>query len=472
MHRRRPRSGSHLDQIGETWYYLRVVPSDVRDSFGVTKFKRSLHTTSHAEAVRLEKSHDVEFEIKLTAARQRDPDGYPRDLAARLEVMSDVVLAAHIGEGIELDKALDMVPQTDREAVDREIDNLAGEYDQRRHDLDQLTADLDNVIHVTGSDWNTVVRPVIVAIIKNYIQELSAEHSVDWAYAQWTKAGKRPQQTVDEARRYLDSFVQSAHIRSLVAVRRPHLLDWRDRLVENGSLSAKSVNHRLEIVSAILRVGWRDAELPAPDLSHINLPEPANNRGAWQKGDLLKAMAALEPGSGLAWLFVLGLTTATRIGETICARKGWYKPLGFIEVPASHTKMKKPHVLPIIELIRPALVAHIERLADGDFLFDVPRPRNPNLKMSHEVSKWFARHRVKHGIPRVIHELRDTWIEAARHNDTVKKDLYEIISGHSAKTGSDGYGGERPGELMAANESICNDLLDADLRAAILALVA
>jgi hypothetical protein len=49
----------------------------------------------------------------------------------------------------------------------------------------------------------------------------------------------------------------------------------------------------------------------------------------------------------------------------------------------------------------------------------------------------------------------------------VKREIYEIISGHSAKTGSDGYGGERPFVLMTANESICKDLLDADLRTAI-----
>jgi len=42
-----------------------------------------------------------------------------------------------------------------------------------------------------------------------------------------------------------------------------------------------------------------------------------------------------------------------------------------------------------------------------------------------------------------------------------------IITGHSNKTGSDGYGGERPPVLMTANESICKDLLDADLRTAI-----
>jgi len=128
-------------------------------------------------------------------------------------------------------------------------------------------------------------------------------------------------------------------------------------------------------------------------------------------------------------------------------------------------------VLPIIEFLRKPLEAHLETVEDGEYMFDLPRPSNPKLKIGHEASKWFSRFHAKHEIPRVIHELRDTWIEAARHNEVVKKDIYEIITGHSAKTGSDGYGGERPAVLMTANETICKDLLDDDLRTAIRRLV-
>jgi len=62
------------------------------------------------------------------------------------------------------------------------------------------------------------------------------------------------------------------HQRALAGVRRPHLLSWRDELEKRGTpeastierrearkLSPKSVNHWLEIVSAILRTGWRNA---------------------------------------------------------------------------------------------------------------------------------------------------------------------------------------------------------------------
>ncbi len=50
---------------------------------------------------------------------------------------------------------------------------------------------------------------------------------------------------------------------------------------EDGTLSAKTINTRLAIVSAILRQGWRDAEMPGVDLKRMMLPEPADSsRGA------------------------------------------------------------------------------------------------------------------------------------------------------------------------------------------------
>jgi integrase len=114
----------------------------------------------------------------------------------------------------------------------------------------------------------------------------------------------------------------------------------------------------------------------------------------------------------------------------------------------------------------------LEHIADSKYIFEAPRPKSPDLKVGHEASKWFSRfyRSPRCGVARVAHELRHTWIEAARHGP-VKKEIYEVISGHSAKTGSDAYGGERAPDVMAANEQICQDLLDPEMRQAILRLV-
>src|SRR5260370_40908587 len=67
---RRPRSGSHLVKRGEIYDYRRAVPQDVRAAFdGKSEVTRSLDTSNEAEARRLEKKLDVEFEERLHRAR-------------------------------------------------------------------------------------------------------------------------------------------------------------------------------------------------------------------------------------------------------------------------------------------------------------------------------------------------------------------------------------------------------------------
>lgn len=493
---RRVRSGDHLTQIGDIWYYLRIVPPDVRDAFGKTKVKKSLHTSSHSEAKRLEKIEDVEFEEKLQRARHAGPDGLPRDQKARTEALVDRVYAelnapAHPEEELptRLEELIAKVPVKDRQAVIDHIEEAEDAGMAAWEKVDQFwEEELRDRLFASAldvDDWQ-VKRQEIVALIANQQKQAVSEHTLAWAYVQWKNGGSRPPQTEKDTSDYLDDFQSATHVRMLSAVRRSHLLYWRKLLAARGTpeaptielrrarkLSNKTVNHHLELVSAVLRTGWRDAEMAAPDLSKINLAEESTgNRGAWSREELLKALGELEPNSGQAWLFVIGLTTSTRMGETCAMIKKWYNRNGFIEVPKQYTKMKKPHVVPIIEMIREPFLKIIEHLKDDDYMFDLPRPSNPKLKISHEASKWFSRFHEKHHIPRVMHELRHSWIAAARYDSPVKEEVWEIISGHSKKTVADGYGGEKPLALMAANETICGYLLDEEMRSAILRLVA
>jgi integrase len=136
-----------------------------------------------------------------------------------------------------------------------------------------------------------------------------------------------------------------------------------------------------------------------------------------------------------------------------------------------YTKAHKKHVMPIIECLREPLHRLVEGRGHGEFLFDAPRPANPRIPISHETSKWFGRFFDKAGIDRVYHELRHTWIEEARHSP-VDREIWEIISGHSAATVSDRYGGRKPDVLTAANEKVCEFLTgDPVLKGAMLRLV-
>lgn len=473
---RRPRSGSHLELIGDIWYYRRVVPPDVRDVFGKKVVRKSLETSSHIDAKRLEKERDVEFEAKLAAARQQGPDGYPRDGNARLGHFVDQVFnRSDYGEPGWLERGLAEVPAVDRNEVKGLIEFFGDEEDRLEAEQDQFwNEELKDLIPWSHEpdEW-AKTRAEIADLLRNYRENRHRLDTLEWALQEWRKARNRPPQTQEDAERYLTEFKSSAKVSMLSAVRRRHVTDWREVLKRDNTLAPGSINHRLEIVSAILRHGWREAEIPdVPDLTRINVEEQrSSSRSAWTRDQLLKALGTLEPHSWSAWVFIVGLTTGTRLGEPIAARREWYDSKGFIHVPAEYTKMKKPHCLPLIGLIRGPMARHAAALNTGEFLFDAPRPAKPTLKIGHEASKWFGRFFDKHGIDKVFHEIRHTWINVARYESPVKKEIYEIISGHSPKTISDEYGGENPAALLKANERICRHFLDGEMREAVRRLV-
>jgi integrase len=101
---------------------------------------------------------------------------------------------------------------------------------------------------------------------------------------------------------------------------------------------------------------------------------------------------------------------------------------------------------------------------------DAPRPKN-GRRISGEASKWFSKFHDDNTLSRVLHELRHTWIEAARESP-IPKQVYEIITGHAATTESDKYGGVKPQTLLDANAAVCSGFIDPDIAEAIKRLIA
>ena len=483
---RRPRSGSHLVKRGEIYHYRRAVPQDVRAAFdGKSEVTRSLDTSNEAEARRLEKKLDVEFEERLHRARDA---ANPNTRRARI--------AKDILEAVPRNKAaaqwgVAYLPAEDREAVRSLVMPHYEAQDAHRAKIDRLVYEIEQALPRTPLDPETweKCRSGILSVVRHHIANLTttparlpvtaAEEdlpTIEWAYGRWLRkrAGRRKDDSVDRARSHLNEFVAETGLVMLADARRPHLLRWRDKLVDAGALAKGSINLRLQFVGAILRAGWRDAEIPEQNLRDIILlTDDQKQRVTWSRTEILTALNGLEPGSWSAWLYLIGLTTATRLGEPTAARVGWFNPrTSMIEVDdGRYTKAHKKHVMPIIECLREPL----NRLAEGrdrdDYLFDAPRPANPRIPISHETSKWFGRFFDKACIDRVYHELRHTWIEEARHSP-VEREIWEIISGHSAATVSDRYGGRKPDVLAAANEKVCEFLTsDPELKAAMLRLV-
>jgi hypothetical protein len=108
---RRPRSGAHLIQRGEVWYYRRVVPKDVHVAFGCTEVVKSLNTTSKIEADRLEKRCDVEFEQRLRRARdEANPE-------TRRALLASQIIEANPRSHAMAQWGLAYLPPEDREEI-------------------------------------------------------------------------------------------------------------------------------------------------------------------------------------------------------------------------------------------------------------------------------------------------------------------------------------------------------------------
>lgn len=486
------RSGDHIRWRGGVAHYRRAVPPDCRAAFGRVEVTKSLETRSESEARRLEKAEDVEFDSRVSAIRHaKDPHRVATEMKAGMRLTEGGKTVEGAVSVIARLRQAGMSPDDEKNARNIVVDYLHDLYGQQEDlgDLFREIGDLfetpvpaetfqrlrETLLSVTRQQLGiTTIPTVLPASIGINVNGVSTA-TLDWAWDRWYAAGDgdRSPSSVDAAKRHYKAFRAHANVVMLSDVRRLHLVAWRDSLVKAGKHKPKSINQRIALVTAILRQGWRDAEMPQPDLKAITLPEPDDSgRGAWKRDDILKALTELEPQSWQAWTFLIGLTTSTRLGEPIAAQRAWWNPVGFIELrDRALAKADKEHAMPIIECLRGPLAAYVEKRPDG-FLFNAPKPKNPDTPISNVASKAINRFFKRHGIMTCFHELRDTWIEEARHSP-IKKEIWEIISGHSRLTVSDRYGGERPDVLLAANEKICEFLTnDSEIKVAMLALVA
>ena len=128
----------------------------------------------------------------------------------------------------------------------------------------------------------SVIRHRTGAATSTVIPEADDTCTLEWAYDRWLRAreGDRTPDTIKTAKRHWEAFIAHSKLAMLGQVKRWHVVAWRDSLVDQGRQDAasgaiasggsrkrgpksrKSINQRIQLVSAILRAGWRDAEMP------------------------------------------------------------------------------------------------------------------------------------------------------------------------------------------------------------------
>ena len=250
----------------------RIVPAECRAAFGKVVVAKSLNTTSETEAERLEKEHDVDFERRLRRARD---DANPNTRRARLA--EDIIKANRLNPTGQM--ALAYLPAEDREAVRAIVVPHYACLDAHRQEIAQLVYEIEQALPQTALDpdiWQRC-RIGILSVVRQHVANVTGALSpsaidgidtLEWAYQRWLRAGgdDRGTDVVKLARRHFDAFVEHRKLVMLADVRRLHVLAWRDSVVDAGEHKAKSINQRVQPVAAILRQGWRDAEMPQPDL--------------------------------------------------------------------------------------------------------------------------------------------------------------------------------------------------------------
>lgn len=264
--------------------------------------------------------------------------------------------------------------------------------------------------------------------------------TLDWAFGIWEAQSPRPPQTVKEVRNHLDAFIAFSNVVLVEEARRKHLTDWRQELqnavLKNGTpMAAKTINQRLHNVMMILRVAWREMEIPGFNTTRIALGNDAKTqRQDWKDDEVLAVMRGIEPGSDLAVLFALGLVYGPRIGEfmSVVVDDISIRPdLMWINLRAEYTKTRAERSIVVIDALRPALERLIAQRKKGEYLLDIRRPKNPDLKIGHEASKIFRRLTKKLGVDRLFHELRHTLKSNARRVEGVQQVDIDRICGHA-----------------------------------------
>jgi hypothetical protein len=479
------RSGEHIKLRGGVYHYRRAVPADCRRAFGAWEHTRTLETTSRPEAKKFEKEIDIEFEARIAAIRAaRDPHAVADKITQNMG--PHILMKPLYGGTLGMSGAIQRAGLTKKE--EQSVHEILADHGRQVGALrDELMGLFGEISEVFSQPVDPVVlakyRRAAVSLARSMVDGAASlpspdpgTHMLAWAWDRWIaqgNAGHHTKGSEKPAERHWKAFLEHSELVMLGDVKRHHLTAWRDTLIGTGELADNSINQRLSLVKAILRTGWREANLSTPDLMKLNVKVGETDRKPWTRDEILKALSFLKPKSWQAWLFVIGLTTSVRLGEPVAAMVDWWKRgPGFIEMPRRATKKRKFHAIPIIEMLHEPFDAFVQCRSASGYIFDCPRPPDPDEPISNFASRSLNRFLHDKGIDRVFHELRDTWINEARHCPDVKKEIWEIISGHSAATVSDMYGGEKPEILLGANEKVCRFLTeDAEMRSAVLRLV-
>jgi hypothetical protein len=207
-----------------------------------------LRTASEAEAKRLEKHHDVEFEQRLQRVRY---NANPETRCARLA--ADIIEANPLNPTGQM--ALAYLPAEDRAAVRAIVSPHYAALDAHGSEIARLLHEVQQILPRTPPDqeiWRRC-RDGILSVVRQYVASATGDpllpaldgiHTLEWTFSRWrqTRIGERTEESIDTGRRHFDAFIAHSKLVMLNQVRRTHVVGWRDHLIASGEYRPNSIN--------------------------------------------------------------------------------------------------------------------------------------------------------------------------------------------------------------------------------------
>jgi integrase len=275
----------------------------------------------------------------------------------------------------------------------------------------------------------------------------------------WAKESKPAVATLDLWRSHVASFVRYLGREDALSIQRPHIVRWKQHLIELGN-STKTINDsKLAALKAIFR--WAvDNELlptnPATGVSVRRSKKPGERMLGFDKAEaatILKA-AALTSSPVYRWVPLLCAQSGARVSE-ICQLRGedvrredgipylhFRAEAGGLKSQASERKVPlHPHV------IAAGFLGFAGRSGPGPLFYD-PRIRRPGAKkpqpkiVGKNVARWVHNLGInvgRHARKDPNHAWRHLFRTLAR-DAGIEESVVNAIQGHSAVTVGQSYG--------------------------------
>lgn len=423
-------ANDYLMKKHNTWFAVLNVPPKLRKAMGRTRFRKSLETSSLADANRLKYAHIAEWKRQIDLQAKGMPDKFAK---IREEF---ITLRQHIAE-----------------APDRWVDDQGREVNWRKELISDMLERASEVADEHGDRVGTQMK--MIALSKaTFIKDTYGQ----WL-AQFEGTGQTKMQHETAVKRYLSFAGETATIEE---TSRKRTGEYVNSLLATSGLSRRTIQRHCSSLASLwtwykARGLTEFAENPWRGHGLAGKKGKAPYRKAYDDALILKLLRT-DYGNRykdtLPDLIRLALLTGARL-EVFCAMKKSSvekREDGYWVTIESDKTDAGTRTIPLHSAGAAIIARRLK--GEGEYLFAGLEPGGPDKKRSWYVSKMFNYHRKKAGLiekGQDFHAFRNTFI-ACMEGHGVAESTTKLLVGHKRESMT--YGHYSKGERVKLREAI------------------